>query len=334
MTNRSPNPIVPDFTPVPRKYRFDGWTVERQRAFIAALAATGSVTAAARRVGMAKEGAYQMRLQPEAASFRAAWEAALDAGVRALSDIAVERAMEGVPVPVFYKGEQCGERRWYNDRLLMFVLRHHDPERYGPPAALPRGTRHAETIAREAAKNCPVCRQRREDEAKAEALRNDPAAEPSAADKAILKSMMDNYAAKVRNERHLRLSGQIVAADFTVRQLTHIELILVEGGMSAALMDLWTTRPGPHGPEQRFACSIGKILDDARRKAWADAGEPPRPPLPQYERAPGTGLWGGADHNERDKAQRAAETRMAEAQAEWEAAARPDSWAEWKARKG
>ena len=32
-----------DFTPVPRKTkRSDGWTAERQRAFIAALSATGS----------------------------------------------------------------------------------------------------------------------------------------------------------------------------------------------------------------------------------------------------------------------------------------------------
>src|SRR5262249_35504602 len=41
----------------------------------------------------------------------------------------------GVPVPVFHKGEQVGERRWYNDRLLMFTLRHHDPERFGAMSA-------------------------------------------------------------------------------------------------------------------------------------------------------------------------------------------------------
>lgn len=38
---------IPDFTPVPRRYRHDGWTPERQKAFIEALADTGCVTRAA-----------------------------------------------------------------------------------------------------------------------------------------------------------------------------------------------------------------------------------------------------------------------------------------------
>ncbi len=42
-----PKPI-PDFTPVPRLYnRHDGWGAAHQRGFIAVLAQTGSVTAAA-----------------------------------------------------------------------------------------------------------------------------------------------------------------------------------------------------------------------------------------------------------------------------------------------
>lgn len=36
---------------------------------------------------------------------------------------------------------------------------------------------------------------------------------------------------------------------------------------------------------------------------------------------------------ERTEARFAAESRIAEAQAEWEAAAREDSWAEWKAKQ-
>ena len=52
MKNRTPTPPaerppLPPFTPVPRKPRHDGWTPERQRAFIEALADTGSVTRAA-----------------------------------------------------------------------------------------------------------------------------------------------------------------------------------------------------------------------------------------------------------------------------------------------
>lgn len=157
MKNRKPTsakarPPLPDFTPVPRKCnRHDGWTPERQRAFIEALAATGSVTHAAHAVNMAKEGAYQLRLHPEAAEFRAAWDQALDFGVNVLVDTTMERAIHGVPVPIVYKGEVVAERRWYNDRLAMFHMRHRLPDRYGALNPPGRGTKHPETQAREAA---------------------------------------------------------------------------------------------------------------------------------------------------------------------------------------
>jgi hypothetical protein len=152
MQNRAPLPPeqrspLPDFTPVPRRYRHDGWTPERQRAFVAALAETGSVKHAAERVNMAKEGAYQLRLAAGSEGFRKAWAAALDFGVQSLTDLAIDRAREGVPVPIFHNGEQVGERRWYNDRLLMFILKHHMPSRYG--AELRPGTSHIKTLRRE-----------------------------------------------------------------------------------------------------------------------------------------------------------------------------------------
>ena len=34
---RAARPALPDFAPVPRKHRHDGWTPERQRAFVEAL---------------------------------------------------------------------------------------------------------------------------------------------------------------------------------------------------------------------------------------------------------------------------------------------------------
>ena len=145
MVRRSP-PIesVPDFTPVPRKCdRHDGWTPERQRGFIAALAELGSVSGACRRVAMAVFGAYALRRAEGAESFRAAWKKALDMGVQRLADIAVERAIEGVPVPIMYHGEQVGERRHYNDRLLTFMLQHHQPQTYGAYGSLRPGIRSA-----------------------------------------------------------------------------------------------------------------------------------------------------------------------------------------------
>lgn len=136
MQNRTPiaaeaRPPLPDFTPVPRKYRHDGWTPERQKAFIAALADTGSVTRAAAMVNMAQVNCYTLRRAPGAESFRRAWEAALDFGVARLKDIAFERAIDGYLVPVFVAGKLMGFRRRHNDALLMFCLRHYGQDAGG-----------------------------------------------------------------------------------------------------------------------------------------------------------------------------------------------------------
>lgn len=126
-----PRPMLPAFTPVPRQCaRHDGWTPERQQGFIEALADTGSVRAAANAVNMAPEGAYMLRRHPQATGFRKAWEAALALGVQRLEDIALERALHGVEVPVYSYGKLVGTRRTYNDRLLMFMLRARSPSRF------------------------------------------------------------------------------------------------------------------------------------------------------------------------------------------------------------
>ncbi|WP_301749276.1 hypothetical protein [uncultured Erythrobacter sp.] len=122
---------LPPFTPVPRQYeRHDGWTPARQIAFIEALADTGSVKAAARAVDMSAEGAYHLRRQPGAESFRAAWEAALQLGVARIEDVVMDRALNGVEEPLYSYGKLIGTRTRYNDRLLMFILRNRAPERF------------------------------------------------------------------------------------------------------------------------------------------------------------------------------------------------------------
>jgi hypothetical protein len=129
-----------EFAPVPRQHeRHDGWTPERQRGFIAALADLGSIKAAAHAVNMTPEGAYLLRRHPEAKEFRAAWEAALKLGVQRLEDVAMERALYGVEVPVYHFGEVVGHRRHYNDRLLMFLCATARPSA-SPPIAGKRAT--------------------------------------------------------------------------------------------------------------------------------------------------------------------------------------------------
>lgn len=123
---------LPAFTPVPRQTsRHDGWTPQRQQGFIEALADTGSVKAAAHAVNMTPEGAYVLRRHPEAESFRKAWEAALALGVQRLEDVALERALHGIEVPVYSYGKIIGTRRVYNDRLLMFILKNRAGKRFG-----------------------------------------------------------------------------------------------------------------------------------------------------------------------------------------------------------
>jgi len=125
------NPDDYDWVPVLRKRRKDGWTPERQRAFIGALADTGEVIAAARSVGMSDSSAYTLRRAPGAEGFAAAWEAALANSSGRLVDIAFDRAINGVDDVIIDKeGNHIYTKRKYNDRLLMFLIRAHGPERY------------------------------------------------------------------------------------------------------------------------------------------------------------------------------------------------------------
>ncbi|WP_336986287.1 hypothetical protein [Altererythrobacter aquiaggeris] len=132
----APATTLPAFTPVPRKVdRSNGWKPEVQRAFIEALADTGSVQAACRRVGRANHGVYLLRRHPGAESFRKAWQAALDIGIQRIEDVAMDRALNGVEVPVYAYGKIIGTRRVYNDRLLMFMLRNRAPKRFAADGA-------------------------------------------------------------------------------------------------------------------------------------------------------------------------------------------------------
>ena len=67
-----------DFEPVPRRHkRGDGWTPALQRIFIAELARWGSVNAATEALGKNRYGVEKLYKAAGAASFRAAWDAAI-----------------------------------------------------------------------------------------------------------------------------------------------------------------------------------------------------------------------------------------------------------------
>lgn len=62
------------FRPVPLRGRRDGWSEVRQCAFLAQLYVTGSVSAAARAVGISRASAYRLRERAGAESFAFAWD--------------------------------------------------------------------------------------------------------------------------------------------------------------------------------------------------------------------------------------------------------------------
>jgi hypothetical protein len=116
---------------LPARIRHDGWTAARQAAFLRAFAACGTVSAASRTVGMSRQSVYDLCARPSAIAFRKAFDAARDCTGGLIEDGAAERSIYGVPRPIFYKGEQVGEWREYDERLTMFLLRYRRRHRYG-----------------------------------------------------------------------------------------------------------------------------------------------------------------------------------------------------------
>jgi hypothetical protein len=116
-----PASLVP-FDPVPVRARRDGWTPEKQREFVEALADTGLVREAAARVGMTEQSASRLRRRADARAFDLACDAALRPGARRLHAIAWERAIEGSVKRHYYHGELKAEERVYDNRLLTCLL--------------------------------------------------------------------------------------------------------------------------------------------------------------------------------------------------------------------
>lgn len=111
------------FDPVPRKRnRRSGWTEERQRAFINALARCGSVRLAARHVRLSAQSAYRLLDMNGSESFAVAWDEATDRGLARLRADALERALNGVFVPVYRRGRLVRVEYRQCERLAIAML--------------------------------------------------------------------------------------------------------------------------------------------------------------------------------------------------------------------
>lgn len=129
----SPLPPELQFTPVVRRRQKNPMTAVRQRAFIRALAATGSVRDSVRAIGVTKHAVYALRDAPGGESFGKAWEKARARGSGTVTDVLYDHAVNGVPERIYKDGVLVGERRVFNTRAQMWIAKGHLSQ--GQPAA-------------------------------------------------------------------------------------------------------------------------------------------------------------------------------------------------------
>jgi hypothetical protein len=117
---------VPAFTPVPLRYRADGWTPVRQAAFLGILVETRCVATAARAVGMSRESAYRLREKPGAESFAAAWDQMLETpreSRMSTHDILWHRVEYGKIRPIMEHGRCVGVRTTPDNDAVLRLYR-------------------------------------------------------------------------------------------------------------------------------------------------------------------------------------------------------------------
>ncbi len=107
---------------VPIRYRTDGFTPDRQRAFLVAIAEGQTVEAACRHVGVAPSSAYALRQRAAGASFALGWRAASLHARERLASAMWSRALEGVTETTTRPDGSVIVRHRYDNRLAMAML--------------------------------------------------------------------------------------------------------------------------------------------------------------------------------------------------------------------
>ncbi len=93
-----------------------------QAEFLRQLSASHSVSAAARSVGMSRQSAYRLRSKLKEQAFDLGWDMAFHHSYDNLAHAALDRALNGVEVPVFFKAEQVGSYRKFDERLTVALI--------------------------------------------------------------------------------------------------------------------------------------------------------------------------------------------------------------------
>ncbi len=102
---------------------------ERQQGFLDAYQVTGQVKSAAARAGCSRELHYGALRTSE--TYREAFDLVEQRRAAELEDELWQRAVYGVKIPKFYRGEVIGYEIRYSDTLLMRLLEARDPEKFG-----------------------------------------------------------------------------------------------------------------------------------------------------------------------------------------------------------
>jgi len=113
------------------RYRHDGFTPERQRAFLSALEQTGCVDDACRVAGISDTTAYRTR--EKLPDFARSWNAALARAAMPLRALAWERATQGAETKVIRDGKHVESRFKPSDSILRLLMQGSDPDAYGRP---------------------------------------------------------------------------------------------------------------------------------------------------------------------------------------------------------
>ena len=108
-----------------------GWSAERQRMFLEALAETGQVHLAADYARLSARSAQALRNRSPA--FAAACNVAQQLAAPRLASIAFDRAINGRIEQVYADGQLIAEKRVPSDRLLTWLLARLDPKRFALP---------------------------------------------------------------------------------------------------------------------------------------------------------------------------------------------------------
>jgi hypothetical protein len=112
-------PTTPTTT---RAQRHDGWTPDRQRAFLEAVADGHSVEAAARSVGLSAASAYAFRRRAAGAAFALGWDGARLLARETVVDVLMQRVIDGQEERVTRPDGSEIVRFRYDNRLASTML--------------------------------------------------------------------------------------------------------------------------------------------------------------------------------------------------------------------